>query len=371
MATDVNIQLGYKDSAWFTANAAIVLLAGQIVYLDDQSGTFKLGDGVTALSALSFLGGSGGGSQSLQDVITVSPTVTGILAKSADTLTKTEVNNNQILDTSSNGSDISTREVTPIAITNTVNTTANLINDGVIENTTVSLTKNGVEVLTVAGGSLTGKLDESKSIDIAGGTTIDLSTATGNLVHITGSGWTCTSLGTLQAGSKFELVFDTDGILTNSANLILIGGFNIQTAANDSCIVVSEGGGIFRMITYTTANDGYISYTPVLTGFSSNPGSITSSYKFLTRNTIHWQFYATTPGTSNATTFTITAPLTMKNGSFQMIAANGRDNGTDCSASVRTRVNSNIVDCYKTFIGSWTASGNKTICFSGVFQIEL
>lgn len=53
---DVNIQLGYKDTAWFTANAAIVLDAGQIVYLNDQSGQYKLGDGVTALSALSFLG---------------------------------------------------------------------------------------------------------------------------------------------------------------------------------------------------------------------------------------------------------------------------------------------------------------------------
>lgn len=56
MATDVNIQLGYKDSAWFTANASVVLLVGQIVYLE-QTGTYKIGDGVTALSALSFLGG--------------------------------------------------------------------------------------------------------------------------------------------------------------------------------------------------------------------------------------------------------------------------------------------------------------------------
>lgn len=58
---DVNIQLGYKDSAWFTANASIVLDPGQIVYLE-QTGTYKLGDGVTALSALAFLGGGSGSS---------------------------------------------------------------------------------------------------------------------------------------------------------------------------------------------------------------------------------------------------------------------------------------------------------------------
>jgi len=73
---DVNIQLGYKNTAWFTANAAIVLDAGQIVYLE-QTGTYKLGDGVTALSALSFLGGGGGGTQNLDQVLTEGNTTGG------------------------------------------------------------------------------------------------------------------------------------------------------------------------------------------------------------------------------------------------------------------------------------------------------
>ena len=55
MPVDGTIQLGYKNTAWFTANASLVLLVGQIVYLE-QTGTYKLGDGVTQLSALSFLG---------------------------------------------------------------------------------------------------------------------------------------------------------------------------------------------------------------------------------------------------------------------------------------------------------------------------
>ena len=54
---NVDIQLGYKDSAWFTANATLVLLAGQTVHLL-QTGTYKIGDGTTQLSALSFLGGT-------------------------------------------------------------------------------------------------------------------------------------------------------------------------------------------------------------------------------------------------------------------------------------------------------------------------
>jgi hypothetical protein len=54
---NVDIQIGYKDSTWFTSNATLVLKVGQMVYLQ-QTGTYKIGDGTTQLSALSFLGGS-------------------------------------------------------------------------------------------------------------------------------------------------------------------------------------------------------------------------------------------------------------------------------------------------------------------------
>jgi hypothetical protein len=54
---NVDIQIGYKDSTWFTSNATLVLKVGQMVYLQ-QTGTYKIGDGTTQLSALSFLGAS-------------------------------------------------------------------------------------------------------------------------------------------------------------------------------------------------------------------------------------------------------------------------------------------------------------------------
>lgn len=56
---NVDIRLGYKDSTWFTANATLVLKAGQTVHLL-QTGTYKIGDGTTQLSALSFLGAGAG-----------------------------------------------------------------------------------------------------------------------------------------------------------------------------------------------------------------------------------------------------------------------------------------------------------------------
>ena len=52
---NVDIQLGYKDSTWFTNNATLVLLAGQSVHLQ-QTGSYKIGDGTTQLQNLAFLG---------------------------------------------------------------------------------------------------------------------------------------------------------------------------------------------------------------------------------------------------------------------------------------------------------------------------
>lgn len=52
---DGSLQLGYKDLAWFNAHASLVLLEGQIVYLQ-QTGQFKIGNGVDTLATLQFLG---------------------------------------------------------------------------------------------------------------------------------------------------------------------------------------------------------------------------------------------------------------------------------------------------------------------------
>ena len=71
---NVNIELGYKTLIWFNANPTLVLLAGQIIYLG-QTGTYKIGDGVSTLSALSFLGISSE-TQTLQNVTDLGNTTT-------------------------------------------------------------------------------------------------------------------------------------------------------------------------------------------------------------------------------------------------------------------------------------------------------
>lgn len=114
-----------------------------------------------------------------------------------------------------------------------------LISDG----TTASFSKTttGFPINTVKGS------------DVASASTINLDTATGNLVHITGT-TTITAI-TLASGAERTLVFD--GILTlthNATTLILPGGQNIVTAAGDRAIVIGDGSGNVRVIDYVKAN---------------------------------------------------------------------------------------------------------------------
>lgn len=72
-----SLELGYKNTAWFTANPTLVLKEGQIVYLE-QTGTYKIGNGVSTLSALSFLGVSSE-TQTLQNVTDLGSTTTNAI----------------------------------------------------------------------------------------------------------------------------------------------------------------------------------------------------------------------------------------------------------------------------------------------------
>lgn len=69
-----SLELGYKNLAWFNANPTLILKEGQIVYLQ-QTGTYKIGNGTSTLSALSFLGVSSE-TQTLQNVTDLGSTTT-------------------------------------------------------------------------------------------------------------------------------------------------------------------------------------------------------------------------------------------------------------------------------------------------------
>lgn len=92
-----------------------------------------------------------------------------------------------------------------------------------------------------------------KASNVASATTTNIAAATGVLVHVTGT-TTITGFGTAAAGVVRLVVFDGALTLThNGTSLVLPGGVNITTVANDAGVFVSEGSGNWRCIAYTTA----------------------------------------------------------------------------------------------------------------------
>lgn len=88
-------------------------------------------------------------------------------------------------------------------------------------------------------------LNLSKGANIASAATINLATATGNFLHITGAAGPVTSFGVVPAGTMLTLVFDgTPTINYNASTMILNSGTsNYSCSAGDRAILLSEGGG--------------------------------------------------------------------------------------------------------------------------------
>lgn len=80
-----------------------------------------------------------------------------------------------------------------------------------------------------------------KGTDIASAATINLTTASGDLVHVTGT-TTITAI-TIPVGAERTVIFDGALTLTHGAALLLPGAQNITTAANDRMIVRGDTAG--------------------------------------------------------------------------------------------------------------------------------
>jgi hypothetical protein len=88
---------------------------------------------------------------------------------------------------------------------------------------------------------------ESKGANIACAATIDLTAATGNLVHITGSTGPITDI-TIASGAEYSVVWDsTPTIMHNASKIILPGGADITVAAGDQWDIRGDGTNVARV----------------------------------------------------------------------------------------------------------------------------
>ena len=95
-------------------------------------------------------------------------------------------------------------------------------------------------------------INESRGTDIASAGTINLTTATGNAVDVTGT-TTITAI-TLADGAERTVRFTGALTLTNGSSLVLPGAANITTAAGDFAVFRGYAAGVVRCENYVRAN---------------------------------------------------------------------------------------------------------------------
>lgn len=156
--------------------------------------------------------------------------------------------------------------------------------------------------LPIAGGSLTGLLNVNDGADIASATTVDLTTATGNTVRITGT--TAITAFTMYAGQQMELVAVGALPLTYHATTMNInGGVSYTCAAGDRLSVFKDGAGVIQI--NVTKQDGTAVVSAVSFATQSDYNTGTDTTKALnssilrSNNLVLGTSIATTSGTAH------------------------------------------------------------------------
>lgn len=112
----------------------------------------------------------------------------------------------------------------------------------------------------------------AQGADVASAGTVNLDTATGDYVNVTGT--TTITAVTLSQGREVTVKFAGILTLTNGANLILPTGANITTAAGDVVVFRGEASGVVRVVNYMRANGTPVGVSAAVTvAYSGTPSA--------------------------------------------------------------------------------------------------
>lgn len=112
---------------------------------------------------------------------------------------------------------------------------------------------------------------------VAAASTLSLGTSPSEHYKITGSGTSITSISSADAGTKVSLLFDGAVQLVHSANLLLPKNASYWTASGDVAILLSLGGGIWKVASLAANHDAFVTLTFPST-FTFAVGSTAASY---------------------------------------------------------------------------------------------
>jgi hypothetical protein len=144
-------------------------------------------------------------------------------------------------------------------------------------------------------------VNTAQGADIASATgagTLNLTTATGNLVDVTGT-TTITAI-TLGQGMQRVVRFTGALTLTNGASLVLPGGADILTVAGDYAIFAGYASSVVRIVGYFRTAVPYLesSFTATVTGVNA---VVTITVQYRRVGNVVTMFLPTYAGTSNST----------------------------------------------------------------------
>lgn len=202
---------------------------------------------------------------------------------------------------------------------------------GTVADWSVALSGPVTPAVLRTGDTMTGALNmsgaainEAEGAAVASSATVNLDTATGNFVHITGT-TTITAI-TLAQGAERVVVFDGALTLTNSANLILPRGTNIAVAAGDVAVFRGEGTGVTRCVLFEATSKEESAFTTAGSGtaYTVTPKFAVGSYVAGYRITVN--FHAASGASPTLQISGVASPPTLvkqnADGTFSNIAAN-------------------------------------------------
>lgn len=235
----------------------------------------------------------------------------------------------------------------------------------------LTITDGGVSIpgtLSVTGAtSLAGAVTSSGLVEftagasIASAATVNLESATGNSIDITGT-TTITAI-TLSEGHSRWVRFTGALTLTNGASLVLPGAANITTAAGDTAMFTGYASGVVRCQYYTRLNGTPVATVPANlggTGVANNAAStLTISGAYGTTLTVTGATSVTLPTSGTlATTFS----------SSQVVCTTGNGHGST-NTKIRKFSSCSTTGSDITYATSATLGDTFTINTAGLYAV--
>jgi hypothetical protein len=162
------------------------------------------------------------------------------------------------------------------------------------------------------------------------------------------------------AGFKYAVVLSSAFTSVTTVTIVVNTDFTIANAA------ITENG--YSYLTDPRGWPGWFNYTPTFAGFSANPGGVIAKYN-IRGTTCYVVHVEQSPGTSNATSFTVTLPVNSAEVT-RFGLARTMDNGVAAALGQGAlTVGSAVATLTKSTGAVWTGTGTKSADFEMFYQI--